>query len=287
MKKVYLLNTAFGLLILLVAAKMGAELIAHRLSLAFPKAAVGDGARRSPPAMEDLVSFSPILEKGLFGKAAQGKLQAIARTGGGNRRAAHDQEGLLLLGTAQGSARETFALIQRSGSKEERVFRLDETVFGIGKLVLVKKESVEILSEGRRIKISSPMGPIEEQERPRPPGTPAGALAVSVGSGSYVVDQRALNAALDNIGQTMMAARLLPSLKDGKVEGFKISEIRSGGLFAMIGMKDGDVLLRINDFAIDSSEKAFQSFAALRGQNRVTLDLVRNGQPATFSYAIR
>lgn len=287
MKKIYLLNIAFSLLIIMIVAKLGADLISYRLSLAFPKTSSKDAARQSPKTGGDLVSFSPILEKGLFGKSTQGKLQAVARTEGGKRRSAPDQEGLLLLGTAQGSSRETFALIQRPGTKEERVFRLGDQVFDMGKLVLVKKERVELLSEGRRIKLFFPKGPIEEKEKPGHPGALSGAFASPVGSGSYVVDQRALNSALDNIGQIMTAARLLPSLKDGKVEGFKISEIRSGGIFAMIGMKAGDVLLRINDFSIDSPEKAIQSFASLKGQNRVKLDLVRDNQPATFIYDIR
>ncbi|MBA4394161.1 MAG: general secretion pathway protein GspC [Desulfobacca sp.] len=287
MKKVYLINIAFSLLIIMVVAKLGADLISYRLSLAFPKTSIRDAAGQSPQTVGDLVSFSPILEKGLFGKATQGKLQAITPTDGGNRRSAPDQEGLLLLGTAQGSFRETFALIQKPGTKEERVFRLGEEVFDMGKLVLVKKEMVEMLREGRRIRLFSPKGPIEEKERPGHPGTSPGTIASLVGSGSYVVDQRALNSALDNIGQTMTAARLLPSLKDGKVEGFKVSEIRPGGIFAMIGMKAGDVLLRINDFSIDSPEKALQSFASLKGQNRVKLDLVRDNQPATFIYDIR
>jgi general secretion pathway protein C len=96
-----------------------------------------------------------------------------------------------------------------------------------------------------------------------------------------------LNAALDNIGQAMTDARLLPSMKDGKVEGFRASEVRATGLFATIGIKNGDVLLRINDFPIDSPEKAIQSLASLKGQNRIKLDLVRDGQPSTFNYDIR
>jgi general secretion pathway protein C len=52
-------------------------------------------------------------------------------------------------------------------------------------------------------------------------------------------------------------------------------------------MKNGDVLLRINDFPIDSPEKAIQSLASLKGQSRIKLDLVRDGQPTTFNYDIR
>jgi len=123
------------------------------------------------------------------------------------------------------------------------------------------------------------------------PGSPAaplpGMAVTQMGAGSFVIDQKALNATLDNIGQAMTDARLLPSMKDGKVEGFRISEVKPAGVFGMIGIKNGDVLLRLNDFAIDSPEKAIQSMASLKGQTRLKLDLIRDGQPATFSYDIR
>jgi general secretion pathway protein C len=108
-----------------------------------------------------------------------------------------------------------------------------------------------------------------------------------VAPGSYVIDQRALNASLDNMGQAMTDARLLPSLKDGKVEGFKASEVKPAGIFGMVGIKNGDTLLRINDFSIDSPDKAIQSLVSLKGQSKIKLDLIRNGQPTTFNYDIR
>jgi general secretion pathway protein C len=148
----------------------------------------------------------------------------------------------------------------------------------------------EILAGGQRIRILTPTATAAEAARPPPPqftgGTPGG-LAAQVGAGSYVVDQRALNAALDNIGQAMTDARLLPSVKDGKVEGFRASEVKPAGIFGTIGIRNGDTLIRINDFPIDSPEKAIQSFGALKGQSRIKLDLIRDGQPTTFYYDIR
>ena len=126
-----------------------------------------------------------------------------------------------------------------------------------------------------------------ESEKGSAPAGQPGAKVSQVGSGSFVIDQRTLNAALDNIGQAMTDARLLPSMKDGKVEGFKASEVKPAGVFGMIGIKNGDVLLRINDFPIDSPEKAIQSFVSLKGQNKIRLDLIRDGQPSTLNYDIR
>ena len=287
MNRIFTLNILLVLLCSIILAKLSADIVSYRLSRAFPKTSPKASAPKPPVAVEDLASFSPVLEKGLFGKATQGKLTPIAQDSEGKSPAATSQKDLLLLGTAVGSFNETFALIQKLSTKEERVFRLGDEVFGIGELVAVQKETAEILAGNARIKIFTPMSAGAETEKTPPPAVQPGTLASQVGAGSYVVDQRALNAALDNIGQAMTDARLLPSMKDGKVEGFKVSEVKPAGIFGMIGIKNGDVLLKMNDFPIDSPEKAIQSFVSLKGQNKIRLDLVRDGQPTTFNYDIQ
>lgn len=283
------LHIALTLLILSVIALIASDLVSFRLGKLFPGAAKTQAvATLPPPATDDLMSFAPILTRGLFGKATQGQLTPITATSP-TKQAGTSQSDLLLLGTARGSFRETFALIQKISSKEERVFRLGDQVFDMGPLVAVQKESAEILAGGQRVKILTPTAVAAEatSSASQPPVQGRGGLATQVGTGSYVIDQRALNAALDNIGQAMTDARLLPSMKDGKVEGFRVSEVRQGGIFSTVGMRNGDVLLRINDFPIDSPEKAIQSLASLKGQSRIKLDLVRDGQPTSFNYDIR
>jgi general secretion pathway protein C len=286
------LNIFLTFLIIASLALIASDLISFRLTRLYPKTAPkGAAPSLSPMVAEDLMSFAPILERGLFGKAAQGKLtpvvqQAATAPGAAPAPSLGD---LILLGTAVGSHRETFALVQKAG-KEERVFRLGDTVFEAGPLVAVGKDSADILVNGKRTKIYSPNATgADAAAKPAQPATPAGGtgLAAQVGAGSYVIDQRALNASLDNIGQAMTDARLLPSIKDGKVEGFRASEVKPQGIFGTIGIKNGDILRAINDFPIDSPEKAIQSFASLKGQTRIKLDLVRDGQPTTFNYDIR
>jgi general secretion pathway protein C len=196
---------------------------------------------------------------------------------------------LLLLGTVVGSFRETFALVRHTTKQEERVFRLGDMVFDAGRLAEVSRERAFIVINNKRVELLTPMTPPTAVPASQaPPGAAhAPAAVTSTGAGSFVIDQRALNATLDNPAQAMSDARLLPSQKDGKVEGFRASEVKPNGLFAMIGIKNGDVLLRLNDFPMDSPDKALQSFIALKGQNRLKLDIIRDGQPQTFNYDIR
>ena len=289
-KWVFPINIALTLLILSVVALIASDLVSFRLGKLFPGAAKTQSVATLPhPAADDLQSFAPILARGLFGKATQGQLTPITTASPAKQDGVTAQSDLLLLGTARGSFRETFALIQKISTKEERVFRLGDQVYGMGPLVSVQKESAEILAGGQRVKILTPMAVAADagSDGGQQPVPARSGLAAQVGAGSYVIDQRALNATLDNIGQAMTDARLLPSMKDGKVEGFRVSEVRQGGIFSTVGIKNSDVLLKINDFPIDSPEKAIQSLASLKGQSRIKLDLVRDGQPATFTYDIR
>lgn len=287
------LNIALSFLVIAAVAFITAQLLSHRIAGLFTKPVTQRTAGAGPPAGgSDLQSFAVILEKGLFGRATVGKLTAITPATATGKEPTTAPTDLLLLGTALGSFRETFALIQKGSSREERVFRLGDTVFDIGPLVAVQKEYAEVQRNGQRLKILMPnaVGGAtggSGTASPAPALAPASGLAAQVGSGSYVIDQRALAASLDNIGQAMTDARLLPSMREGKVEGFRVSEVKPQGVFGMVGIRNGDLLQRINDFPIDSPEKAIQSLVSLKGQNRIKLDMIRDGQPTTFTYEIR
>lgn len=288
-RTVTIINILLGIAIIALLAAIAVSGLSHRLGTPLlPKRDKG-GAAQTPtlPLTAELTFYSPILTNGLFGKATQGQLSAIVNAPTAAQAApVTAPTELLLLGTATGSFRETFALVRHTVKQEERVFRLGDMVFDAGRLVQVTREQAFIVVNGKKVELLTPMTPPTASAQAQPAGQP-GAAVTATGAGSYVIDQRALNAALDNIGQAMTDARLLPSAKDGKVEGFRASEVKSSGVFAMIGIKNGDVLLRLNDFPIDSPDKALQSFIALKGQNRLKLDLIRDGQPATFNYDIR
>ena len=287
------LTIAFSCLVLLLLARMLADVAAYKLGAI---SATGKSTSSLTPVpshtsrITTLQSHSVILEKGLFGPATKGQLTPLIQQPATSQPII-SQNDLILLGTAAGSARSSFALVCRTSSKEERVFRVGEKVFDLGVLTVVRKETAELRSGNQIITLRTPAAPPEAAKtvatgQPAVQ-TPAMGVIQASGGNAGVIDQRALNAALDNIGQAMTDARLLPSLKDGKVEGFRLSEVKPQGVFGTLGLKNGDVLAKINDFPVDSPEKAIQSFMTLKGQNRIKLDLLREGAPASLVYDIR
>ncbi len=291
-RAINIINILLGIAIVAILASITVDLISSRVGKSLSSKGSKETAPAAPVAArtEDLAFYAPILTNGLFGKATQGQLTPIVNAPATAQAApATAPTDLLLLGTAVGSFRETFALVRNNTKQEERVFRLGDMVFDAGRLAQVTREQAFIVVNGKKVELLTPMSPTASARpgQPQQPAPQAGVAVASTGAGSYVIDQRALNAALDNPAQAMTDARLLPSQKDGKIEGFRASEVKPSGVFAMIGIKNGDVLVRLNDFPVDSPDKALQSFIALKGQNRLKLDIIRDGQPTTLNYDIR
>lgn len=281
------LNLLFSVVILITAARILADIASYKLGTS-PAKLQTKGAQQSTQPLQQqmqLQGFAMILEKALFGPATKGILTPALQPSASTRPPV-SQSDLSLLGTAIGSPRTSFILVRRTSSNEERVFKLGEKVFDLGTLSAIKKETAELRSGSQLITLRTPSAPAEPAKPAQPVATATGVIQALPG-GSGIIDQRALNAALDNIGQAMTDARLLPSVKDGKVEGFKVSEVKPQGVFATVGLKNGDVLMKINEFPIDSPEKAIQSFVTLKGQSRIKLDLIRDGAPTSLAYDIR
>ncbi|PKL51422.1 MAG: hypothetical protein CVV37_06545 [Nitrospira bacterium HGW-Nitrospira-1] len=80
---------------------------------------------------------------------------------------------------------------------------------------------------------------------------------------------------------------LIRSRDRGRQEGFILSEVKPGGIYQSLGLRNGDVLLRINEYNINSPETALQAFTAIKGIDRAQLDILRNNTKMTMTYQIR
>jgi general secretion pathway protein C len=114
-----------------------------------------------------------------------------------------------------------------------------------------------------------------------------GSFARKVGEQEYVLDRRRVQKSLENPEQILTDARLLPNFVEGRQEGFKISEVVRDGLYHSMGLKNGDILLRVNGLEISNPEVAMQAMTALKGMNSVNLDIKRKGKNMSMSYQMR
>ena len=83
------------------------------------------------------------------------------------------------------------------------------------------------------------------------------------------------------------SARIVPSMRNGKPNGFKLYAIRPKGILARLGFVNGDTLLRINGRDLSSPEKALEIYAALREAKELVIEIERADKPLTLTVTIK
>jgi general secretion pathway protein C len=241
---------------------------------------------------KSLMQYSPLLEKNPFG--APGELRPISVSQAGEKGTGDASlSNLVLWGTAIGSKGLGYAIFEdKSGAQgQQEVFALGEQVFSYGILKKIHRSSVEIERNAATYTVSIPDEAVIEQgygqEQSRDTSQAQSSFARQIGEREYILDGRKIQQSLDNPEQILTDARLLPNMKEGRQEGFSISEVVPGGIYHSLGLRNGDILLRINGLAISNPEVAIQAMSALKGMNNVNLDIIRNSQNMSMNYRIK
>jgi general secretion pathway protein C len=197
--------------------------------------------------------------------------------------------GLRLLGTLR-SADPTWSIasLLDLGRQKSWTVMVGDPV-GDAWVLEILRDRVIIGRDGRREIID--LAPDEGFLGPSPDrmtDTAAGKSGIrSLDESHYEVPRSELEAALTHLDQLANDVRIVPAYKDGQPEGFKLIAIRPGSLFARIGMVNGDVVRRVNGFAMSTPANALEAYSRLRDANQVEIDLERNGSAIRRSYSVR
>ena len=103
----------------------------------------------------------------------------------------------------------------------------------------------------------------------------------------YEVSASLIDTVLANPMAVAKTTRVVPSMKNGKPDGFKLYAIRQASLWARLGFANGDTIQAINGLALDSADKALEAYTALREAKRLEIDLVRRGAPLRLFITIK
>jgi general secretion pathway protein C len=107
------------------------------------------------------------------------------------------------------------------------------------------------------------------------------------GENAFIVDRRELAGAADNMSGLMTQLRAVAEVEDGRPAGFRLFQIRDDSLFARLGIRNGDVVQRVNGAPVADPAALLAFLDRLRTEPRVALDVVRAGVPRTLVYDLR
>ena len=104
---------------------------------------------------------------------------------------------------------------------------------------------------------------------------------------SYDIDRGLVDKILLDPSVVARQARIVPSIKDGKANGFKMYAIRPNSVFAKIGLQNGDTIQSINGFDMSSPDKALEVYTKVRSASNLSISILRRGQPVQMEYSIK
>lgn len=205
-----------------------------------------------------------------------------------------------VLVVGDGKDKRSSATIEGGQSKTADVYNVggEETFYAGTQLVQIKPDRIEFLHNGRLEyaeleeglgeTIFGPPQPLASKGgEVAPKDTKKGTETVNkIAEGKYVIDQREIDDAVQNLDKLYTQIRAVPNFQDGKVSGMKIFSVTPGSIFSKLGLQRGDILQKINGIELDV-KKGFEIFSQLKDQKSLTLDLVRGGTNQTFEYEIR
>lgn len=175
----------------------------------------------------------------------------------------------------------------------QETFQIGEDLYGQGTLVSVRRNQVLVRRPDGEEQVvdrwvpGTATAPVAMGAAAKPDATGLGASVRQVGDNKFEIDAKELQNIMDNMDKVTSSARIVPSFENGNPVGFKIFRIKPDSLYNKLGLRNGDVISKINGFEVNSTEKALQMYQLLRTEKQLSLEVTRRGQKQNMDYTIR
>jgi len=193
---------------------------------------------------------------------------------------------------------ESYATIVNTENQHQGSFSIDEPVPGYPstKITDIHFKYVDFTKDGHteRLGLLGAPPPAVAVAAPPPTDGNKDEMQAAIDSGvkkindtTFEVDKSLVDKILANPMSVSKGARIVPAMKNGKPEGFKLYAIKSDSLYGKLGLVNGDTLNSINGFELTSADKALEAYTKLREATTLQVDVTRHGAPTKLTYNIK
>ncbi len=102
---------------------------------------------------------------------------------------------------------------------------------------------------------------------------------------SYEIARESLEQVIAN--PALIGAGAVPVVKNGNRLGFRVYSVRPQSIAAKAGIRNGDILQRVNGKPLTNLSEALDVYANLKIAKSITVFLIRRGTPVTVNYSIQ
>jgi general secretion pathway protein C len=199
------------------------------------------------------------------------------------------------------TATDSYATVINTETQKQGAFGVGDQLPGAsGKIKEIHYKYVDFENSSRierlvLVGVAPPPTPVASA--PTTPSIPSDAgddLQASLDNGikkindsTYEIDKKLVDQVLANPMAVAKGARVVPAVKNGKPDGFKLYAIRPSSVYAKLGLTNGDTIQSINGFELTTADKALEVYTKLREATSLEMEVTRRGKPVTLKYTIR
>lgn len=192
-----------------------------------------------------------------------------------------------LSGKPMADERDTYAAVLRLGLMDAKTLYVE--LLRDGKPVLARWRLDGALTEARHAAFGSSAPPSNLTPLSPLPPSPADPVLDTIerlDDTHYRVPRATVDALLADPSTLAKGARVVPAIRNGQPDGFKLYAIRPSSVYARIGLQNGDTIRAINGYELTSPDKALELYTKVRNANDLTFDLWRRGKSVMLNVEI-
>lgn len=103
----------------------------------------------------------------------------------------------------------------------------------------------------------------------------------------YVLSREVMRENLENLPVLMSQARAEIYFREGKAEGFQLSQIQKNSILNSVGFKEGDVIQSVNGQGVRSLQDALALYQKFIESDSFTIGILRGNKPQTLHVKIK
>ncbi len=193
----------------------------------------------------------------------------------------------------------SYAILETKKTRKQDLYRIGDQIDG-AELIAVIPEEIHLRRQGtvEKLKIfetkSAPATRSASRNTPRRSAprasrtkTPESKIAQATGRNRFIVSREILNRDITDLYSLMSQVRVQPYLKNNKPHGFQLSSIRPNGIFYQLGIRNNDVIVKLNGVSVRQPEDIMGLYRQIQELDTVLVEVERRGRLMTLTYSLR
>jgi type II secretion system protein C len=200
---------------------------------------------------------------------------------------AGEELSLELVGTVCGIRSVSRAIIKNTKNKKLGMYKTGQNIAG-AHIKSIEENSVILVHNGQRKMLRLNRAGENHKNNTQLLSPPVMSKTGKAASSVLAVEQSLVEipSKIEHLEVILNEAAIEPYLVEGRVEGLRITDLDKIPRAEAFGLKEGDIVSRVNGHRLTSKQQAFQVFKKAKSEATISLELLSRGETRDLSFTL-